>query len=182
MVFQLLYTSSDHEASFNNLKNLFCKEGSGDGFSLRLRRLRRAEPQYCDNNSGVLLRIYRSHLAYRGGKRVQYDLDEHKPAPAGVCDAQIGGHDEERLHADDEFRVPAVRLPRASLRSAVSFIVTFLIYLSVNEGYETGFCLPWGAVGIAVLSVFAVVFVTMMYSMRKIKKDNPIDALKNENL
>lgn len=64
----------------------------------------------------------------------------------------------------------------------VSFIVTFLIYLSVNEGYETGFCLPWGAVGIAVLSVFAVVFVTMMYSMRKIKKDNPIDALKNENL
>ena len=38
------------------------------------------------------------------------------------------------------------------------------------------------AIGIAVLSVFLVVFVTMMYSMSKIKKDNPIDALKNENL
>lgn len=38
------------------------------------------------------------------------------------------------------------------------------------------------AVLIAVFSVFAVVFATMMYSMSKIKKENPIDALKNENL
>ena len=44
------------------------------------------------------------------------------------------------------------------------------------------FILPWNAIGIAVFSVFAVVFATMIYSMRKIKKDNPIDALKNENL
>ena len=50
------------------------------------------------------------------------------------------------------------------------------------EGYEAQFHLPWTAIGIAVLSVFLVVFITMMYSMRKIKKDNPIDALKNENL
>ncbi len=64
----------------------------------------------------------------------------------------------------------------------VSFGVTYLIYKAVDSGYSMGFHLPWGAVGIAVLSVFAVVFVTMMYSMSKIKKDNPIDALKNENL
>ena len=37
------------------------------------------------------------------------------------------------------------------------------------------------AIGIAVLSVFTVVFATMMYAMSKIKKDNLIDALKNEN-
>ena len=48
--------------------------------------------------------------------------------------------------------------------------------------YETSFRLPWAAVGIAVMSVFLVVFATMMYSMSKVKKDNPIDALKNENL
>ena len=60
--------------------------------------------------------------------------------------------------------------------------VTYLIYLAIMEGYETKFHLPWMAIGIAVLSVFLVVFITMMYSMSKIKKDNPIDALKNENL
>lgn len=60
--------------------------------------------------------------------------------------------------------------------------VTYLIYHVVNRGVDTPFTMPWKAVAIAVLSVFLVVFVTMMYSMRKIKKDNTIDALKNENL
>ena len=55
-------------------------------------------------------------------------------------------------------------------------------YRAVTTAYETSFHLPWAAIGIAVLSVFLVVFATMMYSMSKVKKDNPIDALKNENL
>ena len=64
----------------------------------------------------------------------------------------------------------------------VSCGITYLIYRAVTTAYETSFHLPWAAVGIAVMSVFLVVFATMMYSMRKVKKDNPIDALKNENL
>ena len=64
----------------------------------------------------------------------------------------------------------------------VSFGITWLIYRSVRQGFEIGFSLPWAAIGISVASVFLVVFATMMYAMRKIKKDNPIDALKNENL
>ncbi len=64
----------------------------------------------------------------------------------------------------------------------VSCGITYLIYRAVTTAYETSFHLPWAAIGIAVLSVFLVVFSTMMYAMRKVKKDNPIDALKNENL
>ncbi|MBQ7378130.1 MAG: ABC transporter permease [Clostridia bacterium] len=64
----------------------------------------------------------------------------------------------------------------------VSVLVTFIIYLIVSEGVTLGFTLPWAAIGIAVASVFLVVFVTMMYAMHKIHKDNPIDALKNDNL
>ena len=64
----------------------------------------------------------------------------------------------------------------------VSCGITYLIYRAVTRAYETSFRLPWAAIGIAVLSVFLVVFATMIYSMSKIKKDNPIDALKNENL
>ncbi len=62
----------------------------------------------------------------------------------------------------------------------VAFAVTYLIFLSVSQGYEIGFYLPWGAVAIAVGSVFLVVFATMMYSMSAVKRDNPIDALKSE--
>ncbi len=64
----------------------------------------------------------------------------------------------------------------------VSAGITYLIYMSVSDGFETTYHLPWTAIGISVLSVFLVVFVTMLYSMSKIKKENPIDALKNENL
>ena len=63
-----------------------------------------------------------------------------------------------------------------------SVAVILLIFLAMNEGFDISFKLPWGAIFIASFSVFAVIFITMMYSMRKIKKDNPIDALKNENL
>ena len=64
----------------------------------------------------------------------------------------------------------------------VSVGVSYLIHLAVSEGFQKNFVPPWFAMAIAVLSVFLIVFVTMMYSMSKIKKDNPIDALKNENL
>jgi len=64
----------------------------------------------------------------------------------------------------------------------VSIAITYFIYRSVNDGFEMPFILPWDAIFIAVLSVFFVVFATMIYSMRKIKKENPIDALKNENI
>lgn len=64
----------------------------------------------------------------------------------------------------------------------VSAVITWFIYRVMSNGFSVGFYLPWGAIAIAVLSVFAVVFATMIYSMRKIKADNLIDALKNENL
>ncbi len=64
----------------------------------------------------------------------------------------------------------------------VSIGITALIWYAINQGYELSFMLPWAAMGIAVLSVFVVVFATMIFSMSKIKKENPIDALKNENI
>lgn len=60
--------------------------------------------------------------------------------------------------------------------------VTWLIYRSVSGGYETSFFLPWQSVAIAVGSVFAVVFSTMIYSTHKLKGENTADAMKNENL
>lgn len=64
----------------------------------------------------------------------------------------------------------------------VSCCVTWLTWKSISNGMETDFRLPWEAMGIAVLGVFLVVGISMVYAMRKIHKDNPIDALKNENL
>lgn len=61
-------------------------------------------------------------------------------------------------------------------------LVTYLIYTIMSDAVEQSFYIPWHSVVIAVGSVFAVVFATMLYASSKIRKDNPIDALKNENL
>lgn len=60
--------------------------------------------------------------------------------------------------------------------------VTYLIYSFVNREYEVPFTLPWGNIAFAVASIFLVVFASMLYATSRIKKDNPIDALKNENV
>ena len=50
----------------------------------------------------------------------------------------------------------------------VSIGVSYLIHLSISQGYINEYKLPLGAIAIAVLSVFIVVFVAMMYSMSRI--------------
>lgn len=64
----------------------------------------------------------------------------------------------------------------------VSIGVTYLIYRSVESGVDMPFYLPTSSILISILSVFLVVFISMMYSMSKIRKENILDGLKNENL
>ena len=65
----------------------------------------------------------------------------------------------------------------------VSLILTVIIYMIVSDsGFSMGFSLPYAQIGFAVLTVFAIVIATMLYSVNKIKKYNTADELKNENL
>lgn len=64
----------------------------------------------------------------------------------------------------------------------ISFGITYLIWKITVDTVEIPFVLPWLSIGIAVCSVFAVIFITMLYAIGKIRKDNPMDALKDENL
>ena len=57
-----------------------------------------------------------------------------------------------------------------------------MMHDAMDEGVGTGILIPWLHVGIAVASVFLIVFVTMLYSMSKIKNDNTVETLKEENL
>ena len=64
----------------------------------------------------------------------------------------------------------------------LSLVLTFAIYMVSKGTSNMRFALPWTAIIIAAVSVFLVVFVSMLYSTGKLKKDNPIDALKDENI
>lgn len=64
----------------------------------------------------------------------------------------------------------------------VSLLLNYLMYRSINSSLSTELIIPWSSMGIAVISVFVVVFATMFYAYRKMAKDNLIEALRNENL
>ncbi|MCQ4637742.1 FtsX-like permease family protein [Anaerovorax odorimutans] len=64
----------------------------------------------------------------------------------------------------------------------IAFIASWLIYkgMFVGGADSISFSLPWASMGISVLSVFLVIFVTMMYAVSKIKKENIIDSLRDD--
>lgn len=55
---------------------------------------------------------------------------------------------------------------------------SYLVYLSLQSGVEFSYILPWQYWLTAVVGVLLVVGITMLYAMRKIKKDNIIEVLK----
>ena len=61
----------------------------------------------------------------------------------------------------------------------LSLVMSVLI-IKIMMTDDTALILPWGSVGISILSVFLVIFITMMYAVSKIKKENIIDALRDE--
>ena len=64
----------------------------------------------------------------------------------------------------------------------VSLVLSFLMYKSMVDGIDVSFMFPWQGMLISAFSVFAIVFITMLYAMRKVGKENTIEALRNENL
>lgn len=64
----------------------------------------------------------------------------------------------------------------------VAFLVTYGIYRVVGGAFDRGFYVPWYSILISVSSVFAVVFASMLYAARKLRRQNLIDALKQETL
>lgn len=69
-------------------------------------------------------------------------------------------------------------LPMAGFLSWV--IYRGMIRGSIEGSIKIRFVMPWGSMLISIISVLLIVFVTMMYSTSKIKKENIIEALRDE--
>ena len=63
----------------------------------------------------------------------------------------------------------------------ISGILSWLIYKGMVTGGATiDFTFPWSSIGISMLGVFFAIFITMLYSTSKIRKENIIDALRDD--
>ncbi len=65
----------------------------------------------------------------------------------------------------------------------VSLAMTYLVYLVASDsGYSMGFYIPWDKFIIAIASVFIIVVLSMVYSIKKVNKENTVETLRNENI
>lgn len=64
----------------------------------------------------------------------------------------------------------------------ISIIVMYLIHRSLMNSFDYGFVLPWINIFYVIAAVFLIVSSAMLYSSEKVKKENIIDALKQESL
>ena len=63
----------------------------------------------------------------------------------------------------------------------ISGILSWVIYKGmVMGGTEIAFIFPWSSLAISILGVFLVIFITMLYATEKIRKENIIDALRDD--
>ena len=62
----------------------------------------------------------------------------------------------------------------------VSLGITAYMSYEMNRNFAISFRMPWQLIGMAILGVFSVVFITMFYAIRKIQKDNVAETLKQD--
>ncbi|MBS7526863.1 ABC transporter permease [Fusibacter paucivorans] len=64
----------------------------------------------------------------------------------------------------------------------LAVLIAWLIYKGMFIGGADGivFVWPWTSIGISIISVLLVIFTTMTYAVSKIKKENIIDALRDD--
>ena len=64
----------------------------------------------------------------------------------------------------------------------ISIGVMYLIYKALMNSLQFEFTLPWISIMYVIVAVFIMVSTTMLYASSKVKKENIIDALKQESI
>ena len=62
----------------------------------------------------------------------------------------------------------------------LSVLMTYVIYRITNVRQETAFYIPVYAVIIAVISVFVIIILSMIYGWHKLRKENLVETLRSE--
>lgn len=64
----------------------------------------------------------------------------------------------------------------------ISAVVCVLIHMAISQGIEASFVIPWASIIGAVAGVFAVTFISMLYAANRLKKENILDSIRDENI
>ncbi|MGX7596828.1 FtsX-like permease family protein [Planococcus plakortidis] len=63
----------------------------------------------------------------------------------------------------------------------ISFAAMVAMHFALGQTFDYGFIVPWGSIAFVIVVIFLIVGAAMLYSIAKIKNDNIIESLKQEN-
>ena len=64
----------------------------------------------------------------------------------------------------------------------VSIAAIFMMFKVLERNFDFSFMLPWGSIVAAVIGVFLIVGITMLYASRKYREQNVVETLRDENI
>ncbi len=64
----------------------------------------------------------------------------------------------------------------------IGVLLDWLVFMVTNHAIITSYTLPWISICIGAGCILLVVFVSMLYATRKLTKENPIEAIRQENI
>lgn len=64
----------------------------------------------------------------------------------------------------------------------LGILVCYLLNNAFSDMIEFMFKIPWKSITICVVAIYLVVYVTMVYASRKVKKENIIDVIRDDNI
>lgn len=64
----------------------------------------------------------------------------------------------------------------------LGILVCYLLNNAFSDMIEFMFRIPWKSIIICVIAIYLVVYVTMVYASRKVKKENIIDVIRDDNI
>lgn len=64
----------------------------------------------------------------------------------------------------------------------LGILVCYLLNNAFSDMIDFMFKIPWNSIIICIIAIYAVVYVTMVYASRKVKKENIIDVIRDDNI
>ena len=64
----------------------------------------------------------------------------------------------------------------------IGILLCFLLNFAFGNMISFNFELPWESILIVIVAVYLIVFITMLYASKKVKKENIIDVLRDDNI
>ena len=62
----------------------------------------------------------------------------------------------------------------------ISILISYYIYLSVSNSFLYSFSLPWESYVLSAILIFTIVFISMLFSIRYVRKENIMESLKSD--